>query len=231
MVKKLFGGSTQQSATPTGFGSLPGFAQEAFQQAVERGQTLSQQEGAFGPAALQPQQLQAIEQLGVAPDPLTQERFQEQLGIFFNPFEEQALQGTIGDIERTGRGLLSDIGIGATEAGGFGGTRQAALESGQIRDIADIVGQISAQSRGRAFETAADRALGQIGREQELGRQSTFDLLTGGGILQQQQQQQQQAPINAINFLASLAQGIPTGGGTVSRGETDRGIIPGLFGS
>lgn len=156
--------------------------------------------------------------------PLTGEQFGQQLSMFQNPYLEQTLNPAIQDLQRGAQGFVSDIGSGATAAGGFGGTRQAALEGLTQRNLLEEIGRLSGNLRSQAYESAADRALSNIGNERGLQRQSIFDLFGAGTARQDQATTQQQSPIEAINFLAALAQGVPYGGGQKSMYE-NKGII------
>jgi len=217
----LFGEQPQQVTQPTAFQTLPVEVQRTIEAAQTRGLELGGRPELFAPAALQPQQLQAIEQLGGLAQPLTQEQFQTGVGTFFNPFQEQVLQNTIADIQRGGRGFISDIGAGASAAGGFGGTRQAVLESELGRNLLETIGRESGVSRAQAFESAAGRALGEIGRQ----RQGALDLLGAGGLLQQQALGQQQAPLRAVEFLSQLGTQVPGGGGGIGFGPEQPGAL------
>ncbi len=48
---------------------------------------------------------------------------------YMNPYEQQVIQGTLGDIERARQGQISAEGARATAAKAFGGTRQAVTRS------------------------------------------------------------------------------------------------------
>jgi len=218
MVGNLFG--TQETTTeqraPTGFQSLPGFGQEAFEQAITTGQELAAQPGLFAPAGLTAQQQQALGTLSSGLSPTSPEAFQRGLSTFGDPFQEQVIQNAIRDIREAGAGQFSDIGTLASAAGGFGGTRQALLESGLQQNIQRNIGDVSSQLRSQGFQAAADRTLQDIARSQQLAP-TLFQL---GDVERQIQTQQQQAPIAATQFLSNLAGGLPTGGGTSPTTQT-----------
>ncbi len=213
-MSSLFGKRSQATSTsPTGFGTLPGFGQEAFRDVIQRGTALSEQPDLFRTPDLTAQQQQALDVLSSFTGPTTPEQFQAGISTFSDPFEEQVVQSAISDIERAGRGQLSDIASLASAAGGFGGTRQALLESELQRNIQQNIGDISGRLRSRGFEAAAGRTLSDLGRAQGAAGQ-LFGL---GELSRGIQQQQQQAPLQAVSFLSNLAQGIPVGGGGQSR--------------
>lgn len=216
-LTSIFGGGRSRSQQqivqqPTAFQSLPGFAQDAFRTSVERGTSLAGQPELFAPVDFTPQQLQAagqIEQLAGAFEPGA---FQERISLFQDPFTENVLEGTIRDIQRGTQGTLADIGTGASAAGGFGGTRQALLEAEALRNEQQQIADASASIRSQAFNTALNSALQSIGQQAGL----SSDLFNLGGQFQAQQTAEQQAPIQAANYLASLARGVPVGGGQFS---------------
>lgn len=217
LFESIFGGpskSAQSSATPTGFASLPKFGQEAFKEAVTRGQELSQDPGLFAPAGLTPEQQASLSTLTSGLGPTSPEAFRTGLETFGDPFQEQVIQNAIRDINTAGRGQLSDIGTLASEAGGFGGTRQALLESELQKNLQQTIGDVSGQLRSQGFQQAADRTLGDIARGQQLAIPTFGFGEVGRGV----QTQQQQAPLQAVDFLSRLSQGLPTGGGQTSSG-------------
>lgn len=216
--KQLFGGSESSSTTPTSFGSLPEEARNAFLDALSRGEELSLDESLFTQPQLTGTQQSALSSLQSGTQSTSAGQFQSGLNTFFNPFEEQVVQNAIGDITEQGQGMRSDISSMASAAGGFGGTRQALLESELNRNILRNIGEVSASTRSQGFESAANRVLGDIARSQEVAGSA----LQLGDIERQIQFANQQAPIQANNYLMGLAQGFPTGGGTVSK-EQDFG--------
>lgn len=236
VVKGLFGSpseskSEQSSAQPTSWNTLPQFAQSAFQDAVTRAQTASQNPSMFAPAALNEDQLKAASMIREGYTPIDANSFGSALQTFQNPFEEQVVQNSLRDVRNTGQGLLNDLGTGATSAGGFGGTRQAVLESDLIGQMSKAAGDVSANVRSQGYESAAQRALDSIAVNNATKNQFQMDLGGLGDFLNSFQTQTQQAPLKAIEYLLSAAQGIPVGGGTTSSGSSRAtGDDPGLFG-
>lgn len=217
---KLFG-EQKQLTQPTTFQTLPDFAQNAYRQSVNQATSLAQQPQLFAPAEFTPEQEQALSMMGRDFQPLTSEEYGQQLSMFQNPFIEQTLNPAIQDVQRGARGFVSDIGSGATEAGGFGGTRQATLEGLTQRNLLEEIGRLSGNLRSQAYESASDRALNNIGIERGLQRQSIFDLFGAGSARQDQATAEKQAILNANNYLAALAQGVPVGGGQLSTYERE----------
>jgi hypothetical protein len=115
-------------------------------------------------------------------------------GQFMNPFEDAAVQQALADIRRAGDVQAAQIGGRAAQAGAFGGSRQAILESELDRNILEQQGRTAAQMRQAGFESAAQRA--QQAFEAARGRQLQAGSALGQLGLQGAQQQaalQQQA--------------------------------------
>jgi len=205
---KLFG-EEKEFTQPTAFGTLPGFAQRGLKSATGAAQGFLQDPSVFQAVGPTAEQQQAIGVLGQGAQPLTQQRFGEQLDIFFNPFVDRALQPALEDLRREGAGFASDIAGGASSAGAFGGTRQALLESELVRNQMREAGRLSALARSGAFEDASNRALGQLGQQQA----SAATLFDAGEALRQLQQQTRGAPATAAQFLSGIAGQTPFGGG------------------
>jgi len=230
---KLFGGGKRKPLTrATSFETLPGFAQdvsreaaEAQQQAILQARGLATQPGLFGAVGFTPEQEQAAQFFGQEVAPTTAAQFQQGLSTFGDPFEEQVVQGAIRDITEAGRGQFGDIGTLASEAGGFGGTRQALLESELQRNLQRNIGNISGQLRSQGFQSAAQRTLDDLGRAQDVGTQRAGSLFNIGGARRGLQQQTQQAPIAAASFLQGFG-GLPQiGGGDISFRPAQEGLI------
>lgn len=200
------GGGEAVQTGQSGFASLPQFAQDAFRDVISRGQTLSNQENLFAPSPFTSQQNQALSQVGALSGPLTQQDFTQRMSVFQNPFEEQVIQNSIRDMMTANRGTLSDIGQGASAAGGFGGTRQALLESEANKNLLQSIGDMSAKTRSQGFDTATNNVLNRLGQESGLAGQ-LFGL---GSSLQQQNTATLQSPLQAVQFLSDLARGVPS---------------------
>lgn len=204
---------------PTSFQTLPGFARGGFEQAVEAGQAVPT--GAFAPAGITGQQQAALGTLEAGLGFTTPQAFQAGLSTFGDPFEEQVIQNVIRDIQETGAGQLSDIGSFASAAGGFGGARQALLESELQRNIQRNVGDVSGRLRSQGFESAAQRTLADLSRTQDVAG-NLFQL---GDVQRQIQTQQQQAPIQQAQFLANLIGQVPGGGGQTTFAPARPGVL------
>ena len=130
-------------------------------------------------------------------------------GQFMNPFETAAVQQALADIRRAGDIQATQIGGQAAQAGAFGGSRQALLESELDRNILEQQARTAAQMRQAGFESAAQRA--QQAFEAARGRQLQAGAALGQLGLQGLQQragllgQGAQMGIGALGQQASLA--------------------------
>jgi hypothetical protein len=80
---------------------------------------------------------------------------------YMNPYEQEVIQGTLGDIERARQGQISAEGARATAAKAFGGTRQAVTRSlvdeAALRNATNAVAQL----RQTGFAQAQNLGLSQ----------------------------------------------------------------------
>ena len=93
---------------------------------------------------------------------------------YMNPYEQEVIQGTLGDIERARQGQISAEGAAATAAKAFGGTRQAVTRSlvdeAALRNATNAVAQL----RQGGFTQAQNLGLSQEALRQQY-EQSKLD--------------------------------------------------------
>ena len=87
------------------------------------------------------------------------------LGAYQNPFQEQVIDNTLGDLNRARQMQLQSDQDAAIGRGAFGGSRSALLESETNRNFADRAGNISANLRSQGFDRATGLAGQDIGRD------------------------------------------------------------------
>lgn len=215
----LFGGKTKTTTVqnPTAFETLPPEAQALFRRSLEAIEPLATPE-AFMPADLTPDQLAALETLRGQAQPLSAETLGETTDLFFNPYQEQVLEPAFEDIRQQTQQIIGDIGSGASAAGGFGGTRQGLLEQQAVEGAQREIGRLGAQTRGAAFDTATQRALGELSRQ----GQAATGLFNVGEGLRQLEFERQRAPLSAQEYLLQAALGTPAGGGTYNVAQTQQ---------
>jgi hypothetical protein len=142
----------------------------------------------------------------------------EDIARFYNPYQEQVVQGALGDIERT-RQMQEQANMEqATRARAFGGSRQGVV-SGMTNEAAlRQAATTGAQLRSAGFNTAAN--LGMAARPLDIaGLQTSLNLGTARTALEQ-------ARLDALRNLGterlaitsgSLGIGIPNIGGSTSQ--------------
>jgi hypothetical protein len=100
---------------------------------------------------------------------------------YMNPYEQEVIQGTLGDIERVRQGQISQEGAQATAAKAFGGTRQAVTRSlvdeAALRNATNAVAQL----RQTGFTQAQNLGLSQEALRQQY-EQSKLDAQRNLGL-------------------------------------------------
>jgi hypothetical protein len=100
---------------------------------------------------------------------------------YMNPYEQQVIQGTLGDIERARQGQISAEGAAATAAKAFGGSRQGVTRSlvdeAALRNATNAVAQL----RQTGFTQAQNLGLSQEALRQQY-EQSKLDAARGLGL-------------------------------------------------
>jgi hypothetical protein len=100
---------------------------------------------------------------------------------YMNPYEQQVIQGTLGDIERARQGQISAEGAAATAAKAFGGSRQGVTRSlvdeAALRNATNAVAQL----RQGGFAQAQNLGLSQGALRQQYEQQK-LDAARGLGL-------------------------------------------------
>jgi hypothetical protein len=130
-------------------------------------------------AAFQPQQVgtsfgytpdAVATNFGYTPDALTAERVGTTFGYdpqqvaaqaalggiqqYFNPYEQQVIEASMGDLERQRMRQMAQMGAQATAARAFGGSRQGVAQALTNEAFAQQGGQLASQLRAQGFQTA-----------------------------------------------------------------------------
>ena len=181
------------------------------------------------------------------------------LNAYQNPYTEQVIDNTIGDLDRARKLQLQSDQDAAIGQGAFGGSRSAIIESETNKRFADAVGDISERLRSNSFDRATNLASLDMGRDMQnrafqanlFGNQladqyRNFGLLSGIGNQQQALNQagldfdfneflrRDNDPYRKLSALTGAVAGIPVNQSTTSRKKTGLGDILGgaanLFG-
>ncbi len=123
-------------------------------------------------------------------DPFAGETFEQYLQKYQDPYQEQVIESTLGDIREQADIARSRLGEAATAAGGFGGSRQALegalLEAQTQKNIADVGSQL----RQRGLESAMERGFRDYLAGQDIRRQDIASQFGAGAALQEQAQRE-----------------------------------------
>lgn len=138
----------QQEAIRLGIGQVG-----AYQPMFEAGaQTMAQGLGAYGEAI-------DMARLGGAALEGTGGAYQAaDYKTFYDPFVEEVVQATQGDLARQAAVERARIGGQAAQAGAFGGSRQAVAEQELARNLSEQQARVGAQLRSQAYQQAQTQA-------------------------------------------------------------------------
>ena len=150
-----------------------------------------------------------------------------QIANYMNPYLQSVLDPQLAEARRQAEIDRVNTAGRLTRAGGFGGSRQAVMESEGLRNLADLQSKIT----GEGYKTAYDKALDAFYKQQDLGRRASqdasqygFDVLdtqsragktqrgiTSEGIEADRQQFEEEKlyPFKMQQFQKSLLSGLP----------------------
>ena len=137
-------------------------------------------------------------------------------GQYMNPYLQQVLQPQLTELQRQSQINLQPALAKLTQAGGFGGGRQAIMESEANRNLL----QEQNKTVGQAYANAFDKAMQQFNTEQQQAK-NLADMFSGAGATQREIEQQgltadyneflaqRDYPQKQVQFLQSMLQGLP----------------------
>ena len=150
-----------------------------------------------------------------------------QIANYMNPYLQSVLDPQLAEARRQAEIDRVNTAGRLTRAGGFGGSRQAVMESEGLRNLADLQSKIT----GEGYKAAYDKALDAFYKQQDLGRRASqdasqygFDVLdtqsragetqrgiTSEGIEADRQQFEEEKlyPFKMQQFQKSLLSGLP----------------------
>lgn len=135
---------------------------------------------------------------------------------YMNPYLQAVLDPQLAELRRQSQVNLQPALAKLTQAGGFGGGRQAIMESEANRNLL----QEQNKTVGQGYANAYDKAMQQFNTEQQQAK-TLADMMSGAGKEQRdiEQQgvtadyneflQQRDYPMKQIQFLQSMLQGLP----------------------
>ena len=167
-------------------------------------------------AGFSPMQMQSFQ--GAANMDAGPQGFQENIGSYMSPYMQNVV-----DVEK--RGAIRDYQVGntmqqaqATQAGAFGGGREAIQRAERERGLMGTLGGIQAKGAQAAYDQAANQFRQGITQGMDINKlQNTY-----GGQMQQQAQRpldmayqdfqnQQNYPYKQLGFMSDLVRGMPLG--------------------
>lgn len=84
------------------------------------------------------------------------------LGDYMNPYTQNVIDTTMGDLDKARKMALNSTGAAATAGGAFGGDRHGIMESQNNADFMDQVARSSAQLRNQGYQNAQSAAMGDV---------------------------------------------------------------------
>ena len=129
---------------------------------------------------------------------------------YMNPFENQVVQNTMGDLDRQRQIEANQLGAQASARGAFGGSRDALMQSELSRNYGQQMANTSAQMRQAGYQNAQqmagqDISTGLAGSQNRQNAATNLGQLAnlgfGQGMALQQQSMQQGALEQGINQL------------------------------
>ena len=190
-------------------------------------------------------------QFGYTPDAVAAQQAVGGIGTYMNPYTQQVIDTSMGDLERQRQMQMNQLGAQASAAGAFGGSRQGVAESLTNEAFARQGGQLAAGLRQQGFQTAlgasqqdvanqmqaalanqsarsaaeqfgqATGLQGQIANQGAFGRAQEF----GQGMTLDAQQANQQAAQQAANLRLQAS------GQLGGLGQTGFGMGQGIIGT
>jgi len=148
--------------------------------------------------------------------------FQQDVGAYMSPFIQQALQPQLREAARSSAIQGQQQQAQATQAGAFGGGRDAIMRAERERNLGQLQGDIVSQGMQNAFNSAQNQyntgfgqQTGLIGLQNQLGGQQ--QQLEQSKINQQIQNYatQQQYPMMQLANMSNLLRGLPMQSTTV----------------
>lgn len=227
---KLFGSpsaSYQNSSTPTAYQSLSPQQLAAYNASIATGTNLAANPSNFAPAPINAQQQQAASYFGTPIQSISPDQLNAGISMFSNPFTQQVIQNTNNEIQRNLQSDISNNAQMADAAGGFGGTRQAIMDSEAQRNALLAEGYTAADLNNQNFNNAVGNTLSQYNTANALTQANMGNLANLGGQFEQIQTGINQAPVAANSYLAQLAAMLSGGGQSVS--GTAKGASPGII--
>lgn len=178
-----------------------------------------------GTSSIQDQAFTGISQLN---NPLSGGSVTNQMGTFtpdqatafMNPYTDQVIDRTAADMRRQSQIDALQDRTAMTQAGAFGGSRDALLRAERASNLSRNIGDMSAEQRSLGYTQAMDRAKAA----QEMANQYGFDVLASQAKAGQEQRgimsegiaadygqfrEERDYPYKQVQYMQSLLQDLP----------------------
>jgi hypothetical protein len=188
---------------------------KAYLQNLEQAKSVAGKLGVQQFAGFNPLYARGEKQLvNIGLDPFTGEDIQQ----FMNPYEQEVIQGTLGDIEQSRMMAANQVANQATAAKAFGGSRYGVQQSLTDQAALQQAAKTAAQMRREGYATATQTAM----NARNLGLQGAQLVMGAGGARQQLEQARLDAARNIglqrLGVVQSALTGQPANlGGTTSQ--------------
>lgn len=121
------------------------------------------------------------------------------LSAYTNPYENQVVQSTLGDLDRARQMAMAQTGAQATAAGAFGGSRQGVMEAETNRAFAEQAAKSAGQLRSAGFNQAQGMAQQDIAGRMQASLANQGANLQAGTTTANLGQQANLANMSALN--------------------------------
>ena len=209
------GGAVPPAGAPVSGGNTSMFGQMQQQMPMQQAQNPAQPPNIFGTAAQG--MTQGIKAAGMETMYQPQTIAGTDLSAYTNPYESQVVNQSLQDLERARQMQANQLGAQASQAGAFGGSRQAIMESELGRNYLDQAARTASGLRQAGFQNAQqlagqDIGFGLQGSQNRQQAASTLGQLSnlgfGQGMALNEQSAQQGALVQGINqMLIDAAKG------------------------
>lgn len=126
----------------------------------------------------------AMQEAGYTPQQIAAQTGSQYMSAYQNPYENQVVQGALGDIERQRQMSQQAQQARASAARAFGGSRQAVAEALANEDYTRQAANTAAQLRSQGFTTAAQLGQTDAARMLAAAQANQAALAQGAGIRQ-----------------------------------------------
>ena len=185
------------------------------------------QGGMGGPMDSGPQ-IQKLQQSGIAglTPPQTSQQPSNIAQSYMNPYLQNVLTPQLDELRRQNDITNAATNAKMTQAGGFGGGRQAIMNAENYRNLM----QEQNKTVGQGYASAYDKAMAQFNAEQGQAKDLANMMSTQGGIERGIEsegvaadlgefEKQRQYPYQQVQFMRDMISGLPTGSVTNTPGQ------------